>query len=210
MGSIRRKLQFYKFVCLTLVLFVGPFLGTLCAQERLPIKAACLLDIPNGVSAPEGKPVLFGSEFKVPHLRFRFRNVESIENSLKVIRIFYIWEWWRFPSRRSNRGNWDEAGDIVECTNVNAMEITIPSYSVAPKGWYWGEYANSRKNTPRFHHLEVAFETKECGAPRILFSKNEVARFYGSVAVVSLPCGGLVEYEFVKDELIGRLTALDR
>lgn len=185
----------------SIVFQMGAICLVLCAamhaQQVDPTAIKCVLDVPNGVFAPEKEPVLFGTAFKVPDLRFQF--VSKSENLPSIVRVFYIWEWFEYPARGRSGGVWDDAGDIVECSNVGKMNIVIPAYNVVPKGWYSGEFANGRKNIPKFDHIEVAFETKECGAPRLLFDKKEIEKFRKMVALVSLPCGGLPKYEFLKE-----------
>ncbi|CAN5415835.1 hypothetical protein BH10ACI3_BH10ACI3_06950 [soil metagenome] len=183
---------------------VSFWIGTIClmiftvatAQPAMPSKGKCELSIADGISSPKGTPSLFGQGFNIPDLRFRFVDFGNrVENLPQVVRIFYVWEWWEYPYPDHPRGVWNEANDIVLCTGVTNDEILIPAYKVEPKGWYSGKYAR----TPRFDHIEVSFENKECGTPRLLFDKKKTQKFMNMTALVSLPCGGLAKVEFVKE-----------
>ncbi len=180
-------------------IWVGAY-SPLIAKKIETNEARCFVDVENGVSAPEAKVLLKGAAYKVPALNFRLNLSEKdTENRPHTIRIFYIWEWLEYPSRGRRGGAWEDAGDIVECSSGEKSSIVIPAYTVIPKGWYSGEFANERKNTPRFDHMEVAFETKDCGAPRLLFDKKEIENFRKMTALVSLPCGGLPTYKFLRE-----------
>lgn len=145
------------------------------------------------VEAQRGKPLLVGPKFQAPDLRFRFTNLGNrSENLPKVVRIFYIWNWLEYPYPEHSWGYWNEESDIIDCTNSN-IETVIPAYHVVPKGWYSGKFAR----TPQFDHIEVAFDIKDC-SPRILFSKKEIAKFRTATAEVSLSCGVVAKYKFVK------------
>lgn len=189
--DVRKLLDLLLMAC---AIFVSSSIVT-HAQQVVPKEGDCA-----SFGFDEKKPLLFGREFKVPDLRFRFKNPGS-ESKYRpyVIRVFYVWKWLEYPYPESARGAWSEADDIIDCTNVTNSDFVVPAYSVIPKGWYSGEFANERKNLPRFDHIEVAFKTKECGAPRLLFNKKEIEKFRTRIALVSLPCGGLPKYEFIKN-----------
>ena len=179
-----------KVTCAVVILLAGA-VGS--KAQTAPFLTKCELALPNGVSAPEGPAVFTGTDYKVPNLRFRFVNWPHEPPSL--VRVFYGWQWWEYPYPNHPRGVWSDANDIVECTSFGPEQILIPSYNVKPKGWYSGRYAR----VPRFNHIEVGFETKVCGSPRLIFSKREVEMFKDHVANVSFTCGGIATYKFADD-----------
>ena len=180
-----------SFVCA--IFYHGGF-----GQEQ-PGRALCSLDLPNGVFAPQTPPTLFGAEFKVPELKFLITKTNEAFAVPKTIRLFYVWEWFEYPSIGYANGVWRENGDIVECSNVTARDVIIPEYKVVPKGWYVGEFANERKNRPRFVHIEVAFETDDCGAPRLLFDRKKIERLKERTISVFLPCGKVPTYQLLRN-----------
>ncbi|QQS33245.1 MAG: hypothetical protein IPM50_01290 [Acidobacteriota bacterium] len=165
--------------------------------DSQPETIDCGLFVEGGLDAPSENPVLSGRVFAVPDLRFFISPSERRSAfGVKQIKVFYIWEWFRFPYPDRANGAWDEAVDIVECNSIPTNMFTIPSFSVRPRGWYSGKFANTGKNLPRFVRVEISFEIDDCGTQRLKFSPKELDRFGKSRANVQITCGAPPKYTF--------------
>ena len=194
----KARTSIYRYLFLIMILSVYSAAG----QERPEAPAAsleCKVFVKNGLFAPKEDPVLFGDEYTVLPIRMHFPRPAAPDETPVKIRIFYVWEWLRFPAPEHSRGVWEDANDIIHCTGlVPDRNVVIPAYTVKPNAWYSGKYANENRNRPRFTRIEIMLETPNCYNPALHFDKEELNRFRDSVAIITMRCGGLPKYRFEK------------
>jgi len=150
-----------------------------------------------GEEESRGQPVVFGQEVPVPALRLRFLDETSGKPiSPRVVMAHYYWQWIMYPATEHAWGAWADAEDRVRCEPAGQTEISVPAFTVRPRGWYNGKYTEvpwSKK--PRFDRLELVIEF-ERWAPRLIIKESELRRYKDAIAVLKLPRAGRVKVVF--------------
>ena len=140
-------------------------------------------------------PVIFGDEFDVPGLNIRFVRKNTGEPLIPdEITLFYMWNWLGEPYEDAVWGRWNSAIERVKCTTNGQSSITIPPYTVRPRGWYDGRYTRFPftllgSQRPRFDHIEISIQFGDCRR-RWLIGADDLEPYEGNIAIFNLACGG--------------------
>jgi len=151
------------------------------------------------------QPLIFGKPYTVPELKLRFEDATTGKPlSPSFVNIHYYSQWIMYPAPEHSWGVWAALDDWVRCSPGGQTEITIPAFTVKPRGWYDGKYVKfpytlSGSKQPRFDRLEIVMEF-DSFAPRLKVKESDLKRFNGAIAIVKLPFtrSGLTTVEFTK------------
>jgi hypothetical protein len=150
-----------------------------------------------GEEGTRGQPVVFGQEVPVPALNLRFLDEASGKPiSPRTVTVHYYWQWIMYPATEHVWGAWADAEDRVRCEPAGQTQISIPPFTVKPRGWYNGKYTDfpwSKK--PRFDRLEVVIEFDRW-APRLIIKEGELKRYKDALAILKLPRAGRAKVVF--------------
>ena len=170
-----------------------PFVSTSDGECRFRGSTSVDLDL--------GEPVIFGDEFNVPSLNIRFVRESTGEPAIPDdIFLLYLWDWLRWPYPEAPTGYWYETHDSVECTTNGQSNITIPPYTVRPRGWYAGRYTRFPftlfgSRHPRFSRIEISILFGGCRR-RLLVEADDLEPYERNIAVFSLSCAARPVVEF--------------
>ena len=143
-----------------------------------------------------GNPVIFGKQFAVPALRFRFLDEKRGQPFVpKMVNVHYYWLWIEYPYSEHAWGAWSDAEDWVQCSTKSQDDLIVPARTIQPRGWYSGRYTFFPWRQPKFDRLEIVIEHARC-APRLIVEARDLDRFRDATAIVKLLCAARPEVEF--------------
>lgn len=180
-----------RLVAMLMLLGVGP---GVVAQSNTACKRCSLY---GSEDKSRGQAVIFGRKYDVPELHLRYVDKATGKPiSPKHVNVHYYWEWLEYPYPEHPWGAWSDAEDWIRCTTEGESEITIPAFTVKPRGWYAGKYTRfPSEKKPRFDRIEIVIELENC-APRLMVKSNELSRYRNATALVKLSCGEPEEVTF--------------
>jgi len=160
------------------------------------------LDPLSGQDELRGEAIILGKEFTVPELAFRFVDKRTGEAVVpEYVDVLYLWKWLQYPASDYRWGVWTDASDGVRCTTGERSELTVPSHTVKPRGWYDGKHTRSYfgvipwwTKKPHFDRLEIKFKFR--GTPYLIIKRGELSRYRDATAVLTLPSAGYPDVEF--------------
>jgi hypothetical protein len=150
-----------------------------------------------------GTPVIFGRHYLVPELKLRFLNATTGKPvSPDSVNIHYYSQWLMVPAPENSSGAWSDVDDWVRCVPGGQTEISVPRFTVNPRGWYDGKYVKFPytligSKQPRFDRIEIVVEFDR-SMPRLIIKEADLKQYRGAVAVVTLPPAGRAKVEFEK------------
>ena len=130
----------------------------------------------------------------MPGLNLRFVRENTGEPVIPDgILVFYMWNWLGEPYDEAVWGRWNSTIEYVECTTNGQSSITIPPYTVRPRGWYDGKYTRFPftllgSQRPRFDHIEISIQFGDCRR-RWLIEADDLEPYERNIAVFNLSCG---------------------
>lgn len=144
-----------------------------------------------------GDAVIFGKPFLVPDLRFQFEKDGNVIRPNKVA-VAYGWNWLEYPYPEHSFGAWSSAGDTFECNVGKDGKLTVPSFTVKPRGWYKGFYTYFPwPKKPFFDSVEVTVHLAGC-APKLRIGADDLKQYTQALAVVKVSCTAPIEVAFRK------------
>ncbi len=153
------------------------------------------------VDERQRRAVLFGPEYQVPALRFRFVDLETgLPARPSLMRLFYTWD-------ELKGGQWDGGIERFHC-KPESNEFTVPAYTVKP--WSSERHWNSSLPwmKPKFERLEVAIHREGLCDRTLLLYRGQMSRVRDSTLIVKLTCAGLPEVWIEAED--GSLTKVSR
>ncbi len=145
----------------------------------------------SGEEQTRGEPVIFGQEVRVPDLNLRFIDAGTrTPISPKKVEVHYYWQWIMYPAAEHAWGAWADGQDRVRCEPAGRVEITVPAFTVKPRGWYSGKYTSFPwPKKPHFARIEIVIEFDRW-APRLMIDASDLNKYRGTTAIVRLPRAG--------------------
>jgi len=150
-----------------------------------------------------GKPVIVGKPYEVPELKLRFLSAMTGKPvSPDAVNVHYYSQWLMVPAPENSSGAWSDVDDWVRCVPGGQTEITVPRFTVNPRGWYDGKYLKfpytlTGSKQPRFDRIEIVVEVDR-SAPRLIIQEADLKQYRGAIAVVRLPSAGRAKVQFEK------------
>lgn len=142
-----------------------------------------------------GDAVIFGKPYPVPELRLQFQNEGGVVRPMSLD-VFYIWKWLEYPYPEHAWGAWSDAYDWFRCTVGDDGKLTVPSFTVRPRGWYKGFYTYFPwPKKPYFDYIELTVQVEGC-APKLRIALTDLDWYRKSTAVVKVSCGSPIEVTF--------------
>ena len=140
-----------------------------------------------------GEPVIEGNSFIVPALTWHFLSAKAPE----LVTPRYQWEWIKFLYSDRPFGAWLVGEEVFECT-APSLEMTVPSHTVKPRGWYKGKYTESTGQKPRFHQVEFKVTWERDCSQTIFLKPKQLKKFQDHIAVLKRGCGVVEPITFIK------------
>lgn len=144
-----------------------PFAACACGQDpNSPLYRAGCVSRPaeSGRMEPFGpagrKPVIFGTPYFAPALKFRVANGNGQPPQRARIMLKYSWHWLEYPYPEHPFGVISDAWDVVECPVADSGFAYVPEFEVRTRGWYAGIFLRPilppwRKKLPEFYEIEI-------------------------------------------------------
>ncbi len=139
-----------------------------------------------------GEPVIEGVSFTVPAMTWRFIS----EKAPELVTPRFQWEWVEFPYPDRPFGAWNVGEEVFECA-APSLEMTVPSHTIKPRGWYKGKYTSLPGQKPRFYQVEFKITWERDCSQTIFLSPKQLKKFQDNFAVLKRGCSGR-EFTFVK------------
>jgi hypothetical protein len=142
-----------------------------------------------------GEPVIEGKPFIVPAMTWRFLSAKAPE----LVMPRYQWEWIKFPYPDRPFGAWNVGEEVFECT-APSLEMTVPSHTIKPRGWYKGKYTALPRQKPRFYQIEFKVTWERDCSQTIFLEPSQLKKFKDHIAVLKRDCSGR-EITFIKKKM---------
>jgi len=143
--------------------------------------------------ATRGSPVIFGKQFAVPALRFRFLDKKTGRPFVpKMVNVHYLWLWIEHPYPEHDWGAWSDAEDWVQCSSKTQDDLIVPARTIQPRGWYSGRYTFFPWRQPKFDRLEIVIEHGQGCGPILTVKARDLDRFRDATAILKVPCAGFL------------------
>jgi hypothetical protein len=151
----------------------------------------------NPLGGKQSNPVIFGKPYVVPELHLQFEEGGQVVRPNKVA-VFYMWNWLEYPYPEHPFGAWSSARDTFECDVNKSGKLTVPSFTVKPRGWYRGFYTYFPwPKKPYFDSVELIIHVEGC-APKLKIGVEDLKQYQGALAVVKVSCNSPIEVAFRK------------
>lgn len=155
------------------------------------------LNLTSWTNERRGDAVIFGKPYAIPELHLRFEKNGRVVRPTSVD-VFYTWKWLEYPYPEHAWGAWSDAHDWFKCSVGEDGELTVPSFTVKPRGWYKGFYTYFPwPKRPYFDYIELTVHVEGC-APKLRIDANDVNRYRETLAVVKVSCNSPIEVTFGK------------
>lgn len=168
-----------------------------------------------GISGVDrGQPVVWGKSYEMPELNLKFVDIDDGQPIIpETINIHYYWRWVVYPAIEHEWGAWSDGEDLIVCTPSGGDQISIPPFTVKPRGWYNGKYIKfpytlTGSKLPYFDRIEIVFEVNR-SAPRLIIKKDEIKKYTNTLVIVKLPDAGRAEVDFQRPNKIKHPEADD-
>jgi hypothetical protein len=141
----------------------------------------------NPLGGKQSDPVIFGKPYGVPDLHLQFEEDGNVMRPSKIA-VYYIWNWLEYPYPDHPFGVWSSAHDWFNCNVGENGKLTVPSFTVKPRGWYKGFYIYFPwPKKPHFDHVELTLHVEGC-APKLQIDAEDLKRYTGARAIVKVSC----------------------
>jgi hypothetical protein len=149
---VNTKFQISLIGFLVVIFAVGPVSAQISSAAGPPKTCG---DREQGYGRSQNPPVIHGTPYRVPELRFQITDDQTGRpTGDREVIVRYVWRWFEYPYPERLLGVWSDAYDLVRCTSNKDGLVLLAEFEVTPLGWYKGKMLMGRK--PEFTHLDVS------------------------------------------------------